>query len=98
VVPTRTSGHLLSSSRHFRRLGNRASTYPAVRISETGSSLAANYALGFVIGMLANTMLRSIKFHLVVCVVNPVDYLKDDFFSFKRIDRPEADKTNGFCC
>jgi hypothetical protein len=34
----------------------------------------------------------------VVCVVNPVDYLKDDFFSFKRIDRPEADKTNGFCC
>jgi hypothetical protein len=38
VVPTRTSAHLLSSFRHFRRLGNRTSTYPVVRISETSSA------------------------------------------------------------
>src|ERR1035437_8251627 len=37
VVPTWSSAHLLSSFRHFRRLGNRTSTYPAVRICETGS-------------------------------------------------------------
>jgi hypothetical protein len=37
VVPAWTSAHLLSSFRHFRRLGNRTSTYPVVRISETGS-------------------------------------------------------------
>src|ERR1035437_9211072 len=37
VVPTWSPAHLLSSFRHFRRLGNRTSTYPAVRICETGS-------------------------------------------------------------
>src|ERR1035441_6427990 len=41
VVPARSSAHLLSSFRHFRRLGNRTSTYPAVRISETGSEFPA---------------------------------------------------------
>src|SRR5271157_574856 len=37
VVPARSSAHLLSLFRHFRRLGNRPSTYPAVRICGTGS-------------------------------------------------------------
>jgi hypothetical protein len=31
---------------------------------------------------------------LVVCVANPVDYLKDDFLPFKCIDHPETDKIN----
>src|SRR5664279_5996374 len=46
VVPARSSAHLLSSFRHFRRLGNRASTSPAVRISGTGSYHRCREAFG----------------------------------------------------